>query len=478
MNTAVLVCCEKRDGAVASEAVVIVDDLCTRPEQIAELTVDADELVLGLHRDAYALADVQTQCRAAGFDPLGVPIIERGLLTEPTIAPAVLAGASARAAFFEESRPEQTKPVFPKRMTRRSLLGLPKPEYVGVPAIDHAVCAASDGCSACADVCPKDAYRIVSGQVIYDKAACDPCGRCVTVCPTGAIVNPVATPAQIAAQIDGIAGAAAMPVGIAYVCRRRTVAAPPPPWVEVEVPCTGMVTGTWLLAPLLRGAAAVSLVPCSHSGCPLGHDVVVAGVVSFAHELLTSYGLDASRVAVAPSPTELAAPFPIVDVDDAFELHGGPGVILGLVATRDVDAPAPSVEHPSAPVAVVEVDPSACTLCLSCTQACPTSALGHTEEEDLLTLTFDSASCTACGQCVPSCPEVRRGAIRLAPRADEAALTGGRVTLHAAEALRCASCGAPIASSAMMDRIGSLLGDEYEATMGYLTKYCMDCRGA
>lgn len=41
----------------------------------------------------------------------------------------------------------------------------------------------------CANVCPKDAIRIVNGRSIIDQNKCIKCGRCKDVCPYGAIVH-------------------------------------------------------------------------------------------------------------------------------------------------------------------------------------------------------------------------------------------------------------------------------------------------
>ena len=47
------------------------------------------------------------------------------------------------------------------------------------------------GCLAnpCANVCPKDAIRIVNGRSIIDQTKCIKCGRCADVCPYGAVVH-------------------------------------------------------------------------------------------------------------------------------------------------------------------------------------------------------------------------------------------------------------------------------------------------
>ena len=478
MTAAVLAC---GDGVGAettfSDDVIIVDELCRHPEAIANHVQSTDRLVLVLHPDGFSLVNLQTQLRAAGFDPLGVPIVDHAAVTEhPDGARVVLAGARARAIEYAGSQPEQAKPVFPDRMTRRSLLTFPKPEYVAVPSVDHGVCAAGDGCAACVSVCPKQAYQIVGGRVLYDKSVCEPCGRCVTACPAGAIQNPVVTPAVMRGQVEALVAAASAPLGIAYVCTRRTAGSLwRPPWFEVEVPCTGMLTATWLLAPLLMGASAVTGVPCSDSGCPLGHDPILGDRVAFARELLLSCGLDPLLVAATPAEDVPGRPLPVIDLEDPFGVHGGSEVILGLAASG-TETVTPSVQHGGSPVGVIEIDPESCTLCGSCAHVCPTEALTFRQDPGELSLLFDAARCTACGQCVPGCPERHRGAISLDRAVDVRALGRGAETLHAAATLQCESCGAPIASASMMDRIAALLGDDHSAAMSYVTRFCIDCR--
>ena len=91
--------------------------------------------------------------------------------------------------------------------------------------VDHDTCAAADGCRACADVCPRDAYRWHQGRIHFSKDICDPCGRCVAICPTEAIENPAATPAMLEAQISALLAGSTAPLGILHVhdCLRAGV---------------------------------------------------------------------------------------------------------------------------------------------------------------------------------------------------------------------------------------------------------------
>jgi glycyl-radical enzyme activating protein len=42
-------------------------------------------------------------------------------------------------------------------------------------------------CGKCAEVCPKDALRLVSGRLKVDHELCDACEKCLIVCPSGAM---------------------------------------------------------------------------------------------------------------------------------------------------------------------------------------------------------------------------------------------------------------------------------------------------
>lgn len=476
MKVTTLFCWDGPEGLHApddQDDLYTVNDLCRHPDTVERLAADTDRLVLALHHNDYDLAPIQTGARAVGIDPLGLQIFEIPPDTDDERLRVTLAGAAARAAAFGGSQPEHARPSFPKRLSRRSLLTTPKPEYEAVPMVDHGVCAADDGCHACADVCPQDAYSWSEGRIRFDKEACLPCGRCVTTCPTGAIDNPAVSPQAIEAQITALVGASARPVGIAFVCKRRTDRVTDQDWYEVEVPCTAMVPGTWILATLLRGAAAATSVPCSAAGCSLSQDAATLDAVGFARSTFEGLQLDTRQIPEGPTAIEWP-PLEPVAINDPFAVGGPPKVVQALAGLADATL---VVSHPGSPIGDIAIDPASCTLCTMCSQTCPTGALEGTSHDDRVVLSFDPNLCTACAQCLPTCPERARGAIELTPMVDVEALAAGRRTVNEGATLVCESCGAAIAPSPMMDRISSLLGEEHAATTAILTRRCMDCRG-
>ena len=146
MKTTTLMCHPGGSMVEEDPGFVAVLDLCQQPELIVEHATGADRLVLALHRGDYALAEVQAQARLLGMDPFGVQIVHLEKEPRPGLS-VTLAGLTARATAFTESKPEHAKAEFPRRVSRRALLTLPKPEYVAVPLVDTEVCAAADGCS-------------------------------------------------------------------------------------------------------------------------------------------------------------------------------------------------------------------------------------------------------------------------------------------------------------------------------------------
>ena len=469
MNTTVFVCGDRPRILDEEGGFVVVEGLCGDPDQMKDLGAGTHRAVLVLHANSYDVPAVQKAMRGMDVDPLGAQILDVEADADAASLLHAIDGLAARAGAYAASAPEHVKPVLPRATTRRGFLKPPAPVYVAVPDVDHRVCAAGDGCRACVDVCPQDAYRWQAGRIIYDKDACVPCGLCVTTCPVGAIENPAVTAVMLEAQVRAIVDAADEPIGIRFVCSRGAVD-PRRGWFDVEVPCASMVQGTWLLACLLIGAGAATAVPCGRSGCPLELDDCAMQANDLAHTVLADVGLDPDMV----SGTAIYDPMPPHRIEDPFSSDNAPYIVLALARAtwRDID-----VVHPASNIGVVEIDASVCTLCGQCAKTCPTHALVESYDGDTVSVSFDAHSCVNCTQCVSACPEIRRGAISVSGRISTATLDGGRYDLNEGSIARCEMCGKAIAPAPMMNRIGDLLGEEYEATMAVLANRCLDCRG-
>lgn len=491
--------------------VAVVPDLAQRPTALADhiAASGAARLVLGLETGMYPVAEVQTQVRKAGLDPLGVAVLDLGahaalafprpVATER--AKLLVAGAVARARAFPGTRPEHVKTTVSVAVSRRALFTLAVHEHRVVPAIRAARCVADRGCRACVDTCPRQALRLKDRRIDVDRARCESCGMCAPACPTEAIDLPGLAEAELEAQVAALLGTPADdlgPRGVLLACQRSTATLAaavasgfryPAGWLPVVVPCAGTITPTLLLRCLAAGAAAIGVVGCREQ-CAFGQGSTVAERVAFCQALLEKLGGVPARVRFCPAeggdPAAWALPDsapPVASGAADDRPRGGPRAVraaaaaLLALARAHGAADAVALEHPQAALGLVDIDPTGCTTCEACATVCPTGALASARGTDGIAITFDPTLCPACGLCAPRCPEAERGVLRLRRAVDLQRLGAGRVVLRRDRTPRCVACGKPIAPAAMMARLAAILGDEYAALSPVLTRLCSDCRG-
>ncbi len=311
------------------------------------------------------------------------------------------------------------------------------------------------------------------GKVRYDKSKCEPCGLCLTACPTGAVSNPAFTPSQIETQMRTLLDETQGPCGIAFHCQYGGEPPTADGWMAVRLPCVGMATPPWLLTPLLMGASAVGVVSCP-AECPANQVEASRENVDFCRQLLRRLGAPEELVALDPDlardPPERQQGAPL---EGPFSHQSGAAPLEGLASRWGVERV--TLEHARSPLGLIEIG-EACTACGMCADSCPTGALALEVRPESCTLTFDAGACVTCGQCLPKCPELAQGAITLRRKLDVERLKRGRNPLYRVGIARCTSCGALIASSKMVERVGELLGEEHASVMPILARYCPECR--
>ena len=467
----------------------------------AVIGTGARRTVVGLPGQRLRVADVQQAARDAGIDQFGIWPVELGTLScrvanpEDRLAHAALMvlGSLERARAYRGSRQQNLRPERPSRAGLESLFSLPELEYRPAPTVRRDRCRASKGCRQCVDGCPHNALRIADGQVRLRKQDCTSCGICLSACPTEAINFPSAMPAEIHEQVtrlldEDIDGADER--GILFVCPNtmQNLAAREfdlsPGWLPVEVPCLGMLTVQWLLAPLRLGAGAVGLVPCIDN-CRSGQIDQMRQRVSYCQALLREAWDMPEAVQIAPAGDAGLRAFLADEVafsgyafedepNCAFRYDARTDVALD-VATADDAGLDWVVRHPASPFASVRAT-DGCTLCGSCAAACPADALQilHDASSEVA-LTFDAQRCVTCEQCLPACPE--SNVLHVDRTTDFALLSGGRITLHRDKVDLCERCGKPISTNKMMGRIAELLGEEHSATLNVISRFCTNCRG-
>jgi ferredoxin len=116
---------------------------------------------------------------------------------------------------------------------------------------------------------------------------------------------------------------------------------------------------------------------------------------------------------------------------------------------------------------IMELDPSACTLCMVCAERCPSKALAlESLGPGLIRLTFDHRACDGCVLCERVCPE---HAITMRRAIDPAATFEPRILKEDSWTL-CASCSVPVAPMSMVAQVQARLGSPVALDL------CPDCK--
>ena len=250
-----------------------------------------------------------------------------------------------------------------------------------------------------------------------------------------------------------------------YRCRNARVPAQPG-WYQVELPCTGMLTPGWMLAALVLGAGAVDVVLCSDGGCPFGNDAKTRTMLRDVQQIADHLGIrldqpvDSTRIATLDGP--LLAAGSTARAASSLAARGGSASPLSL-ATADVGQ--------------VTIDPAVCTACERCALVCPSEAITSRHPEGCIELSFDPTRCTACAGCLTVCPEVDGGAISVRRELDLDDLASGPRLVRRETVTACEICGEPVAPTAMLAKIGAMLGEDAERTMSVIGRRCQRCRG-
>lgn len=371
-----------------------------------------------------------------------------------------------------------------------------KPRYF---AYDPAICAHGNsgltGCTRCLDVCPTLAIRSLGERIEVDPYLCQGAGSCSAVCPTGAISYTVPVPGEQREQLRQLlkrfraaapdtAPALLFHDGEAGRMQAARIAAAVPewliPWPVEEIGSTGV--DVWLTA-LAHGARGVVLLATAST--PPGVRKALDGQLATARAALAALGYGAQRVQVLASPDDdtlvsAVAALPEAEWQPAqFSAGDEKRTTLRLALEHlyaQAQDPAPMAELESgAPFGDVQVDGTACTLCMACAGLCPTAALLSGDGEPALR--FIEWNCIQCGLCRTACPE---DAIELAPRLllDPERRMRIRV-LHEDAPFNCVVCGKPFATQSVMTRMAEKLSGHWMFQTGEAKRrvqMCADCR--
>lgn len=382
-----------------------------------------------------------------------------------------------------------------------------KPRYV---AFEAALCAHSrakkTGCSNCIESCSTAAIRSNGDVIAVDPYLCKGCGTCSTVCPSGALSFQYPRVPELGQRVKTLlaeyarAGgtdacllfhsAEAGSAAIARLARRGRGL--PARVIPVEVWSADAVGLDLMLGSLALGACQVAVLAAgSHDAALLeaqaGHGQAILSALGYGGEHLRVIEADADDWQALERALYDWAPAMTVAEPARFRLLAKKRETLDF-ALRHLVAHAPATTTPAGLPAAIALNAGApfgqviasdaCTLCMSCTGACPAGALRAAS--DAYRLEFVEKNCLQCGLCEASCPE---SAITLEPRLlpGEYGTEGARRAraLREADIFHCTACGKAMGAAPLIESmIARLSGHAMfagEAERARL-RMCADCR--
>lgn len=361
--------------------------------------------------------------------------------------------------------------------------------------------SSKEGCSNCIDACSTKAIKSAGEKIEVNPHLCLGCGACTTVCPTGAIQFAL-SPATIQGRalktaVKAFRANSGQKLEVVFhgpdfdhnwlEAARRTSGAVKPgsdfSLLPIELNHSASVGPDLWLSALAFGADRITLMQsaseANHYGEPLAEQV------GWVNELLQVMGykprvrlLHAGQANALFEATELNA---TGIAPASFEMSASKRTrmefALDHLAEHAQKAHQFDIEKPvalskPAPFGAILVNKDKCTLCMSCTSACPASALIDNPEKPQLR--FIERNCVQCGLCAETCPE---GAIELVPQLLLGAAAREKRVLNESQPFHCISCGKAFGTKHMIDNMfAKLSAHSMFARNAERLKMCADCR--
>ena len=392
----------------------------------------------------------------------------------------------------------------------RSLVGeFEKPKFFNYK---QKLCAHSRnekiGCNACIDVCSASAISSEKNrqQIKVNPNLCVGCGACTTVCPTGAISYAYPRPAEQGIKIKTLLTAYAKAGGKQAALLLHSQ--------EGGTRLLGDLGRMARLDPAIHGVPARVLPLGLFHTASVGLELWLSAVAYGASQvwvLITGEEAPQYREAVREQMDVAQAilaglgyqgeHFRLLEAKDARDLAELDGQLQAtpaqgvaqaagfavqadkratlelaldhLMAQSTVQAEAIPLPATGSPLGALAINKDACTLCLSCVNACPASALQDNPERPQLK--FIEKNCVQCGLCVKTCPE---NALSLVPQLRLTAQRKDAVVLNEMQPYACIRCSRPFGTlKAIEAMLGKLSGHAmFQGAAADRLKMCSDCR--
>jgi len=364
------------------------------------------------------------------------------------------------------------------------------------------------GCNACVDVCSASAISsdYERQQVKVNPNLCVGCGACTTVCPSGALsfAYPRASeqgvkfktllstylraggkaPALLlhsqgaGERLIGDLGRAASVDRDVRGVPARVI--PVPLWhtasLGLDVWLSAVAYGASNVWVLMTGEEAPQYLEAVRTQMDVAQ-AILNGLgyqgehfrILHARDARDLAALDADLQAPSAQGVTKAAGF-AVQADKRATLELALDHLLGQAQQQPAVIPLPAQ---GSPLGAVAVNKDACTLCLSCVNACPAGALQ--DNPNAPQLRFIEKNCVQCGLCVKTCPEK---ALSLVPQLRLDAQRKEPVVINEMQPYACVRCGKPFGTlKAIEAMLGKLAGHAmFQGAALERLKMCGDCR--
>jgi ferredoxin len=362
--------------------------------------------------------------------------------------------------------------------------------------------SAKTGCNACIDVCSTAAISSKGDKVLVDPNLCAGCGACTTVCPTGAMSYAYLRPADQGLRLKTLlstyakAGGKAPALlfhskqgGAELLLQTGQNAAKkgrglPAHVIPVDLHHTASLGIDLWLAAIAFGASNIAVLMTDEEAQE--YRLAVQNQMDVAQAILTGLGYAGQHFHLIQAETVAQLDLALFGMQQAqtpavaalFNVAAEKRGTLDFALEhlhKHAPVKAEEIALPRGKGAMygeVKINKDACTLCMSCVGACPSSAL--MDNANAPQLRFIERNCVQCGLCEQTCPE---NAIQLLPRLLLADVASEARVLNEAKAFHCIKCQTPFATAKMMETMLLKLAG-HGAFSGNLDrlKMCSDCR--
>ncbi len=364
------------------------------------------------------------------------------------------------------------------------------------------------GCNACIDVCSAQAISSERDrqQIKVNPNLCVGCGACTTVCPSGALTYAYPRAGEQGSKIKALLSTYARVGGkqaavlfhsqeagqkllgdLGRAARlNKTIRGVPARVLPVALWHTSSVGLEQWLTAIAYGASQVWVLMTGEEAPQ--YRSAVREQMDVAQALLAGLGYQGEhfRIVSAPVAADLAA------LDAALQAAPAQGVAQAASFTVQADKRATlelALDHlvaqasaqpelitlpaKGSPLGALSLNKDTCTLCLSCINACPASALRDNPESPQLR--FIEKNCVQCGLCVKTCPE---GSLTLLPQFNLKPQRKDAVVLNEMKPYACVRCSRPFGTlKAIEAMLGKLAGHSmFQGEALERLKMCGDCR--